>query len=283
MLEDDSANLTAKPLDSNYLSGFLDNIDVTQDHPTGNNDTPLSQSSLPPNTVWTPQEKDTLFHALSVYSRFRPDLISHEIKTKSVPDVCNYLSALQLAASQQESTVSYSQLRQKLPIATEVSPEWVVMEEEMAFDVVTREQDLQRELIVEKRRAELKLLKRPSKTGPHDMEPSWRKAELQREIANAHLRDRQKDFCGSLGSLELTAIGSILREAINSSDSSQIKQSSSPSLRRSPEQEAGLRVTQILPSSTTKGESNVLNADTVVQVTSDISIRFPQSLRCRVP
>lgn len=284
MSEDDSADFVAKPLDSKYLSGLLDNISATQDHLTGNDSTPLSPSFLRPNAVWTPQEKNSLFHALSVYSRFRPDLISHEVKTKSVSDVCNYLSALQLAASQQESTVSYSQRRRDLPIAMEVSSEWVTMEEEMALGIVAREQDWQRELITEQRRAELKSLKRAFKTGPHEMEPSRRKAELKREIANADLRGRQKDFCGSLGSLELTAIGCILREATNSSGSSQIKQSFPPphnfSPQLSPVQEA-VEVTQALPSSTTKGGSNILNAGTAIQLTSDIST--PQSLGPKIP
>jgi len=256
MSEDNSTDLAAKPLNPKYLSGLLDNISATQDHLSGNDGTPLSPSFLPPNAVWTPQEKNTLFHALSVYSRFRPDLISHEIKTKSVLDVCNYLSVLQLAASRQESTVPYSQWRENLPIAIEVSPEWIAMEEESASSVVAREQDWHRELVAEQSRAELKLLKSASETGPHDTEPNRRKAKLKREIANADLRDRQKDFCGSLGSLELTAIGSILREAANSSGSSQIKQPLPPhnsSLQRSSGQEAGPEVTKIPPFSVTKG------------------------------
>jgi len=257
MSEDNSADLATKPLNPKYLSGLLDNISATQDHLSGNDDTPLSPSFLPPNAVWTPQEKNALFHALSVYSRFRPDLISHEIKTKSVLDVCNYLSVLQLAASRRESTVLYSQRRENLPIAMEVSSEWIAMEEETASGVVAQERDWQRELVAEQSRAELKLLKRASETGQHDVELSRRKAKLEREIANVDLRNRQKDFCGSLGSLELTAIGSILREAANSSGSSQIKQSFSPphnsSLQHSSGQEAGPEPTRMLPSSVIKG------------------------------
>lgn len=256
MSEDNSTDLAAKPLNPKYLSGLLDNISATQNHLSGNDGTPLSPSFFPPNAVWTPQEKNALFHALSVYSRFRPDLISHEIKTKSVLDVCNYISVLQLAASRQESAVPYSQRRESLPIAVEVSSEWIAMEEETASGVVAREQDWNRELVAEQSRTELKLLKKAPETGRHDMEPNQRKAKLKREIANADLRDRQKDFCGSLGSLELAAIGTVLREAENSSGSSQIKQSLSShnsSLQRSSGQEAGPEVTQIPPISVTKG------------------------------
>ena len=287
MSEDDPTDLTTKPLNSKYLSGLLDNISATQDYLVGNDGIPHSSSFFPPNAIWTPQEKNAFFHALSTYSRFRPDLISHEVKTKSVSDVCNYLSVLQLATSQQESIVSYSKRRENLPIAMEVSSEWVAMEEETAFNVVAREQDWQRELDAEQRRAEVKLLKKGSKTVSHDMEPSRHKAELKRAIADADLRGRQKDYCGSLGSLELTAIGTILREATNSSSSSQIKQSFPPPhdspLPRSPGEEAGLEATQISPASATKGRSNILNVDTAVQLTNDISNPFPQSPRYRIP
>jgi hypothetical protein len=92
MLEDDSADLAAKPLDSNYLRVSWTTSVLLKIISSGNDGTPLSPSFLPSNGVRNPQEKDALFHALYIYSRFRPDLISHEIKTKSVPDVCNYLS-----------------------------------------------------------------------------------------------------------------------------------------------------------------------------------------------
>jgi hypothetical protein len=279
MPEDDSAEPATKPLDSKYLSGLLDNISATHEHLTGNDGTPLSPSFLPPNAVWSPREKDAFFHALSVHSRFRPDLISHEIKTKSVSDVCNYLSALQLAASQQETTVSYSQWRQNLPIAMEVSSEWVAMEEETAFEVITQELDWQREYIAEQRRAELKSLKKASRIEPHNIGPSRRKAELKQEVANANLRNRRKDFCSSLGPSELAAFGTMLREAANSSGLNQIKQSPS-TLHTSapqdfPEHAAGLEAPRTLPFSTTKGTPNIISgADTAVCMTSNISTPF---------
>ena len=257
MSENDAVDLAAKPLNPKYLSHLLDNINATQDHLTGNDNTPLSPSFLSPGAIWTPQEKNAFFHALSVHSRFRPDLISHEIKTKSVSDVCNYLYVLQLAASQQEDTVLDSQWRQNLQIAMEVSSEWVVMEEETALDIIGREKDWQREFVTEKRRAKLKLLKSTLKTELHGIEPSRRKAKLQQEIANTDLRDRQEDFCGSLGSLELAAIGPILREAIHS-----------------PGQGVGLETAQMFPFSATGGGSNILDANAATTLTSSISATF---------
>jgi len=265
---DDSEDLATKPLDPKYLSGLLDNVGNTQDHLAGNDGTPLLPSYLPPNAVWTPREKDTFFHALSIYSRFRPDLISHEIKTKSVPDVCNYLSVLQLAASQEETTISYSQWRQNLPIAMEVSPEWIAMEEEAACTVIAQGEDWQRELVTERRREELKSLKKHYKTEPHDVGPSQRRAQLKQEIANANLRDRRQDFCGSLGSLELFAIGAILREATGSSGSSHTKQPP-PSLHAPVPQDYPppapvVEAPQTVPFAATKGTSNTSDADAAI-------------------
>lgn len=215
MSVNDSAESAAErePLDLMYLDGLLDNIDDAQNHLTGNDGIPPVPSFLPPNAVWTAREKDTFFHALSIYSRFRPDLISHDIKTKSIQDVTNYLSVLQLAASKQEAATPYLQWRQSLPIAMEVSPEWVAMEEEKSVDMIIREKDWRHELIKKERRAEVKQLKKISKTELAKMGTSQRKARLEQQIAGADFRARRKDFCGSLGSSELTAIGSILHEA----------------------------------------------------------------------
>jgi hypothetical protein len=59
MLEDDSADLAAKPM---YSNGLLDNTDATQDHLARKDDTPFPPSFLPPNGV--PKEKDVFLYAL---------------------------------------------------------------------------------------------------------------------------------------------------------------------------------------------------------------------------
>lgn len=256
MSVNESAVSAANPLDSKYLSGLLDNASAFQDHLAGNDGTPLPPSFFSPNAFWTAQEKDAFFHALSVHSRFRPDLISHEIKTKSVQDVCNYLYFLQLATSRQQPTVPYLQWRQNLSIAMEVSSEWVAMEEERAAGVIAQERDWQRELITVQRRDEIKLLKKVSRAKAHGMGPIQRKAELKHQIDDANLRARREDFHGSLGSSELTAIGTILRGAAESSGWSQIEQSSSlhaPSLQHSTGHVPRPEATQTLPFSATNG------------------------------
>lgn len=273
----ESAGSAVKPLDSEYLSVLLDHIDTFQDHLDGNDGTPLLLSFLPPNAVWTAREKDTFFHALSVYSRLRPDLISHEIKTKSVQDVCNYLSILHAASSRQESAVSYPQRRQNLPIAMEVSSEWVTIEEEKAADLIAREQDWRLELTTEQRHAEIKLLKKTFRNSLHDMGPSKRKAVLKQQIADVDLRTRRKDFCRSLGFPELTAIDTILREATDFSSLSQIEQPSTlhaPTLQHSAGHVAGPEATRTLPFSATNGAHETFGVDITVRMTPGISTSF---------
>ena len=275
MSVDESADAAAKLLDSQYLSGFLDHITAAQDHLEGNDGTPLFPSFLSPNTVWTAREKEAFFHALSVYSRLRPDLISHEIKTKSVHDVCNYLTILQVAASRQEPTDPYSQWRQNLPIATEVSSEWVAMEEEKAAELITQEQDWQRELTAKQRRAKIKLLKRASRAEPHDVGPSQCKAALKQQIADADRRARGEDFCGSLGYPELTAIDTILREASDFSGSKKNKPVlHTPTLQHSVGHVPRLEGTQTLPFSTTNGAHDIPDVSVIVQLTCGISVPF---------
>ena len=149
----------------------------------------------------------------------------------------------------------------------EVSPEWIAMEEEAACEVITREQDWQRELLAERRRAELKSLRKHYKTEPHGVGPSQRRIQLKQEIVNAKLRDRRQDFCGSLGSLELSVIGAILREATGSSGSSHIKQPSplyTPAPQDPLESAAVPETPETLPSSATKRTSNTSYANSVV-------------------
>lgn len=282
MSENESADSFTKPLDSKYLGTLLDHIGTAQDHLDGNDGTPLSPSFLSPNAVWTAREKGAFFHALSVHSRLRPDLISHDIKTKSVQDVCHYLSVLHAAGSQQEATVPYLLRRQNLPIAMEVSSEWVAMEEEKAADLTMRENDWQRELAEEQRSVEIKLLKKASRTESHGMGPRQRKAALEHQIADADLRARREDFCSSLGPLELTAIGAILCEATDFSGSSQIIPPSvlHTTLQPSAGHAERLEATQTLPFSVANG----------AHATPDIDIAFnqlavfffPQPLTCRI-
>jgi hypothetical protein len=191
MLED-SADLATKPLDSGYPSGLLETsvlLKIISSETTAHPSHRLSSCPMASGTL----RKMTPFHAPYIYSRFQSDLIFHEIKTKSVPDVCNYLSVLQLAASQQESTVSYFQRPQNRPIA---------MEDETAFDL-TREQ---RELIAEQRRTELKLPREPPRLG----RTTWNRAGVRpnfNDNSPMPVSATDKKISAVPLALELTAIG----------------------------------------------------------------------------
>ncbi|KAK0195587.1 hypothetical protein F5146DRAFT_1026226 [Armillaria mellea] len=80
---------------------------------------------IPPTGYWTPSEKDIFFHALSVYSTLRPDLIAARLPHKSVVDVCAYIDLLATASANDQNPVS----RRDLDISMEVSGDWIRLEE----------------------------------------------------------------------------------------------------------------------------------------------------------
>jgi len=93
---------------------------------------PLLPAFFPPSSYWSSAEKDLFFHALAVYSRFRPDVIAESIKTKSIFDVCLYLDILQTASSHTPSEIHGSFFRSSLEPAMEVSSTWIQNEEKIA-------------------------------------------------------------------------------------------------------------------------------------------------------
>ncbi|KAK0212664.1 hypothetical protein DFS33DRAFT_1449480 [Desarmillaria ectypa] len=80
---------------------------------------------IPPTGYWTPSEKDIFFHALSIYSTLRPDLIAARLAHKSVVDVCVYIDLLAAASAKDQNRVS----RRDLNISMEVSEDWIRLEE----------------------------------------------------------------------------------------------------------------------------------------------------------
>ena len=63
-----------------------------------------SEEDLPytvfaPYSIWSPAEKNQFFHAVTRHSRFRPDLIAAEVKTKTEVEVMVFLEALEGAKS----------------------------------------------------------------------------------------------------------------------------------------------------------------------------------------
>ncbi|KAI5824344.1 hypothetical protein K523DRAFT_420859 [Schizophyllum commune Tattone D] len=90
--------------------------------------------------TWTATERDALFHGLAIYSRLRPDLIASCIPTKTVPDVCAYLEALEEAASYHSLPDALDQ-RRIAPLAMGMSESWLEWEETQATRLAVAEPD----------------------------------------------------------------------------------------------------------------------------------------------
>ncbi|KAG1843482.1 hypothetical protein DFJ58DRAFT_915959 [Suillus subalutaceus] len=82
---------------------------------------------------WSQLEVDAFFHALSVYSRWRPDLIAEAVKTKGEVEIVEFLITLDSHATETGDIMSTS------PAAIEVSDEWIVAEEAMAAALTVEE------------------------------------------------------------------------------------------------------------------------------------------------
>ncbi|KIK19026.1 hypothetical protein PISMIDRAFT_24523 [Pisolithus microcarpus 441] len=98
---------------------------------------------------WTPAEKNAFFRALSVYSRWRPDLIAAAVPTRSVWEVDLYLAALEEGAEcldrAENGDESFSDFGfeeedsasdLELGSAYEVSDAWVAAEETLASHII---------------------------------------------------------------------------------------------------------------------------------------------------
>ena len=111
-----------------YFRHFRDHLQQVQGHLCGSHGT-LDPSYHPPRGYWTSEEKGQFFHGLCVYSRFRPDLIAADITTKSILDVCTYISLLELASGREKAK---KRTRESTETAMEVSDDWIAFEEQQA-------------------------------------------------------------------------------------------------------------------------------------------------------
>jgi len=111
-----------------YEAEFRKHLAQVQCHLSGDYGKQLPPSFVHPSTYWSSTEKNAFFHALSIHSRLRPDLIAASLGTKSVLDVCIYLDILHVAATDANSPIA----RRSLPCAMEVSESWIKWEEAAA-------------------------------------------------------------------------------------------------------------------------------------------------------
>lgn len=116
-----------------YVDDFRKHQISVQAHLKGRqeNDPASPPSFFLPASHWTSSEKDLFFHGLTLYSRFRPDLIAEYIKTKSIFDVCVYLHVL-LVATLSRGHEPEASARETIEPTMEMSERWVKYEEQMA-------------------------------------------------------------------------------------------------------------------------------------------------------
>lgn len=112
-----------------YRGIFQNYLTQTLRHSTGHFSASMGASIFSPSAYWTAEEKDLFFHALARHSSLRPDLIAAEIRTKTLVDVCGYIALLRDGAQKLETGISLLDL----PVALEVSDNWIGFEEEQAL------------------------------------------------------------------------------------------------------------------------------------------------------
>ncbi|KAH8118264.1 hypothetical protein DFH11DRAFT_1723197 [Phellopilus nigrolimitatus] len=200
----------ASDIDANYVKHFQNHLAHFSEHLNGVDagHGPSQPSYFSPTGFWTSEDKDLFFHALSVHSRLRPDLIAAEIPGKTVVDVCVYIDLLAEASSKDARKLS----RSAFEPAIEVSDGWVAFEEKQAEAMAAHEvawvakyREERRADALEDERLALRDQNREQKTGRRDreeekyrrqmlkefqekQEAQWRKEDYMEELCAAHLR-----------------------------------------------------------------------------------------------
>ncbi|KAL1673409.1 hypothetical protein EV122DRAFT_255196 [Schizophyllum commune] len=145
--------------------------------------------------IWTASEQDAFFHGLAIYSRLRPDLIASCIPTKTVPDVCAYLEALEEAASLHPLPDALDR-RRTAPLAMGMSDSWLDWEETQATRLTAAEPDWEAYALNAQRQDTLAAYSSDS-------------SDHARETLQAHWK--AEDVLHTLGTHKLRAISHILR------------------------------------------------------------------------
>ncbi|PFH51491.1 hypothetical protein AMATHDRAFT_47011 [Amanita thiersii Skay4041] len=157
-MDTDSEQEAESNLLPSYLTDFQKHLAHVKAHTLGGASTPQLPSFVRPASYWCASEKNAFFHALSRFSRLRPDLIAAHIQTKSTADVCAYIDNLEAASK----TTKICWSRRDLGIAFDVSDSWIDVEEKNAIYLNTlerrwknRNHEASREAEISKKRMEL--------------------------------------------------------------------------------------------------------------------------------
>ena len=212
-------------IDPVYLALYTETVEEFRAHLSGKTkDEPLLASYFPPHAYWTEAEKDTFFHALTVHSRLRPDLIAQEVKTKTVSDVCVYITMLAEAdASLRKSKTATAPFsREDFPSAAEAPDDWIAFEEHTAASMISLQPVLdledtlqEREDVVQAQRATIRAPKLGGRTpsGARDRAgEDARREDFERWEVQQRAEWEGEDLLRSLDKMGLTALDRILRE-----------------------------------------------------------------------
>lgn len=200
-------------VDLNYLTHLRQHAQKTRLHLQGlDPSSPLQPFyTESPASYWTSVEKSAFFHALSVHSRLRPDLIAECVKTKNVVDICAYIDMLEDGARTEGSGVN----RNEMEAAMEVSDKWIELEEEKATAIIGQETKWEAEAAKIARDKEIKMKKPPkAKKGEAKSAEERRRerAEFRLWRKEQRMQWKKEDIMRSMGVGHLKVIDNILRE-----------------------------------------------------------------------
>ncbi|KXN80695.1 hypothetical protein AN958_08363 [Leucoagaricus sp. SymC.cos] len=134
MLTEEEPNLET------YSAFYKEHVQQTQKHLQGTPSPAIpTETQYVGSVSWTSTEIDSFFHALTVHSRFRPDLISACIGTKNVLEVVEYLELLDQGSAYHGNHLTGGI---KASIAHEMSEDWILLEEELAKSLRARESNI---------------------------------------------------------------------------------------------------------------------------------------------
>ncbi|KAL5530135.1 hypothetical protein ACEPAF_6392 [Sanghuangporus sanghuang] len=210
-------NIDNAHVDDIYVKHFQRHVEDVVLHLNGAHHGSLHPSYFPPCGYWSEEDKNRFFHALSVHSRFRPDLIAEDIPGKTTADVCVYLDSLDEAAAKMPKKLK----RALLSRALEVSDNWIGFEENRAGGLVDLESTWETHQRKSRRGAELRSEKRHLLSERKELSGDIAGEDKENHIDTMfeELRARREtewekeDYMADLGVAHLEAIDSILRKA----------------------------------------------------------------------
>ncbi|TFK45734.1 hypothetical protein OE88DRAFT_1740007 [Heliocybe sulcata] len=202
-----------------YMAQCRSHLKHIHDHLSGIDGQPLLPSYFAPSSYWTSAEKEKFFHALCIHSRLRPDLISTEVGSKTLSDVCIYLELLESASS---SCKEPRAKRTTLPLASQVSDGWIVFEEEQAAVIAYHEEAWEADDLSNRREAVCKEMRRDMRAGKGEGRTEDNVRDREGEKHRRELYDRwqaekereweRHDILRSLDYPRLKVLEAMLRE-----------------------------------------------------------------------